>query len=110
MTRGTGANTECYKEEKITGYYCEDSQATLTSDNKCVKTVKGSIINYTCPSGYTLSGTKCTKKSSITIDATKNTKTNTSYKYKWSKSSYLDGWTFTGKTKTVYETYTAGQQ
>ena len=110
MTKGTGANTQCYKEEKITGYYCEDSQATLTSDNKCVKTVKGSIINYTCPSGYTLSGTKCTKKSSITISATKNVKTKTSYKYKWSKSSYIDGWTFTGKTKTAYETYTAGQK
>ena len=107
---GSGANTVCSKKEKIQGYYCEDKDATLTADNKCVKTVKGHIDYYTCPAGYTLSGTKCTKKSVVTIDATKSTKTSTSYKYTWSKSSYLSGWEFTGKTKVKTQTYYAGQK
>ncbi len=32
------------------------------------------ITGYTCPSGYTLSGTKCSKTSTTTIDATATTK------------------------------------
>ncbi len=107
---GTGVNTKCSKVETIQGYYCEDKDATLTSDHKCVKTVKGYIDYYTCPSGYTLNGTKCTKKSVVTIDATKKTKKHTSYKYTWSKSSYLEGWEFTGKTKVKSQTYYAGQK
>ena len=107
---GTGANTKCYKVEHITGYYCEDADAKLTEDHKCVKTVKGYIDYYTCPSDYTLSGTKCTKNSIVTIDATVSTKTSTSYKYTWSKNSYLAGWEFTGKTKVKTQTYSAGQK
>ena len=61
---------------------------------------------YTCDEGYTLNGNKC----SITIDATKKTKKHTSYKYTWSKSSYLEGWEFTGKTKVKSQTYYAGQK
>ncbi len=107
---GTGANTKCYKIVHTDGYYCADADATLTADHKCVKTVKGHIDYYTCPSGYTLNGTKCTKKTSVTIDATKTTKKYTSYKYTWSKSSYLSGWEFTGKTKVVTQTHYAGQK
>jgi len=107
---GTGVNTKCYKTEHITGYYCEDADATLTSDHKCVRTVKGSIDYYTCPSDYTLNGTKCTKNSVVTIDASATTKTTTSYKYTWSKNSYLAGWEFTGKTKVETQTYSAGQK
>ena len=107
---GEGEQTICSKQEKVSGkYYCEDSAAVLNG-TKCIKTVKGGIKNYTCPTGYTLNGTKCTKKTTVTIDATVTTKSSTSYKYKWSKKSELDGWTFTGKTKVVEETYTAGQK
>ena len=107
---GEGENTICSKTtegDKV--YYCENSAAVLNG-TKCILTIKGGIKNYTCPTGYTLNGTKCTKKSNVTIDATVETKKSTTYKYKWSKSSEIDGWTFTGKTKVVEETYTAGQK
>jgi hypothetical protein len=90
-------------------YYCEDANATL-SGTKCVTTIKGGIDHYTCPTDYTLDGTKCSKTTTITVDAEKEIKTSTSYKYKWSKSSKLDGWEFTGKTKVVEESYKAGQK
>ena len=108
---GTGENTTCSKVVKTEGeYYCEDAEARLTDDHKCVKTVKGEIESYTCPADYTLTGTKCVKKTVETIDATASTTTSTSYKYTWSKSSTLAGWEFTGKTKTETHTYTAGQK
>ncbi|HAB67019.1 MAG TPA: hypothetical protein DCE23_06585 [Firmicutes bacterium] len=107
---GEGENMKCTKVEKVQGtYYCEDKDAKLEG-NKCTKTIKGTIKNYTCPEGYTLDGTKCTKQTTEVIDATVDTQTSTSYQYKWSESSYLEGWEFTGKTKTVSKTYTAGQK
>ena len=107
---GSGANTKCSKTETVTGYYCEDSEAKLTEDHKCVKTIKGEIDYYTCPADYTLTGTKCTKNSVVTIDATATTQSETTYQYKWSENSYLEGWTFTGQTKVVTKTYSAGQK
>lgn len=107
---GEGENTRCSKVvqgENI--YYCEDAAAKLEG-TKCIKTIRGTIKNYTCPTGYTLNGTKCTKKTTVTIDATVSTKTSTSYKYKWSEKSELDGWEFTGKTKTQTKNYSAGQK
>ena len=107
---GEGADTQCYKVMKGEGnYYCEDANATL-SGTKCVTTIKGGIDHYTCPTNYTLDGTKCSKTTTVTVDAEKEIKTSTSYKYKWSKSSKLDGWEFTGKTKVVEESYKAGQK
>ena len=106
---GEGTNTKCSKTVQGQGnYYCEDASAVLNG-TKCVKTIKGGISHYTCPTDYTLSGTKCSKTTSVTIDATKEVKTSTSYKYKWSKYSKLEGWEFTGKTKVVNE-YKAGQK
>ena len=106
---GSGTNTKCYKVVQGQGnYYCEDASAVLNG-TKCVKTIKGGISHYTCPTDYTLNGTKCSKTTSETIDATKEVKTSTSYKYKWSKYSKLEGWEFTGKTKVVEE-YKAGQK
>ena len=110
IQEGTGVDTKCYKLEQGEGnYYCADASAVLT-DKKCVKTVKGGISHYTCPTGYTLNDTKCTKTTTDTVDAQKEVLTNTSYKYKWSKSSTLEGWEFTGKTKVVEESYKAGQK
>ncbi len=106
---GTGENTKCYKISTTTKYYCEDSDATLNG-TKCTKVVKGGVKYYTCPTDYSLNGDKCTKKSTITIDANVEEEKSTSYKYTWSKNSYLEGWTFTGKTKVVEENYTAGQK
>ena len=107
---GEGEKTVCSKVVQGQGnYYCENADAVLNG-TKCILTIPGGIRNYTCPSGYTLNGTKCTKQSTVTIDADVETKTTTSYKYKWSKKSKLEGWTFTGKTKVVEENYTAGQK
>ena len=52
----------------------------------------------------------CTRDTVETIDASVSTQTSTSYKYIWSEQSYLEGWEFTGKTKTVTRNYTAGQK
>lgn len=99
-TSGSGANTSCYK--KVTSsasYYCKNGNATL-KDDKCYVTVKA-VSGYSCPSGYTLNGSKCIKASSTSINATAKSNSGTSYKYTWSKQSYLDGWIATGKTRAV---------
>jgi len=107
---GEGENTKCSKVLKGENkYYCEDADAKLDG-TKCIKTVKGTIKDYTCPEGYTKNGTKCTKQTTVTIDATVSTSTSTSYKYKWSEKSELEGWEFTGKTKTQTKNYSAGQK
>ena len=106
---GSGENTKCYKISNVNKYYCENPNAKLEG-TKCITTVPGSIAYYTCPTDYTINGTKCTKNSTVTIDATPTKKESTSYKYTWSQQSYLAGWTFTGKTKVVEEKYTAGQK
>ncbi len=108
-TEGSGENTKCYVVSTVNKYYCEDTSATLNG-TKCISTIKGSISHYTCPSDYSVNGDKCIKQSIITIDAIENVEQTTSYKYTWSKSSYLEGWIFTGKTKVVTENYVAGQK
>ena len=72
--------------------------------------VKGSITGYTCPAEYTLNGTKCTKQTTSSIDATVSTTTSTSYRYQWSTKAHIDGWEATGKTRTEKSTYTAYQK
>ena len=105
---GTAENTKCYKVTKTNDtYYCEDANAKLDGTT-CVKTTKGGIKGYTCPTDYKLDGNKCIKYSTVSIDANASTKTETSYQYKWSTLSKIDGWEFTGKTKT--EEYKAFQK
>jgi len=100
----------CSRVVKTEGkYYCEDSDAKLEG-NKCIKIVKGDIKGYTCPTDYNLNGDKCTKETTVTVDANVTTENSTSYKYTWSEKSYLEGWEFTGKTKTQTKSYTAGQK
>ena len=107
---GTGENTKCYKLVREPGtYYCEDADAKLVGE-KCYKVKKGELTGYSCPAGYTKQFDKCYKITDEFIDATLNTQTYTSYQYTWSKYSYLEGWEFTGNTKTVTQTYTAGQK
>lgn len=72
--RGTGQSTKCIKyikatKKEISTPYCSSSY-TLTSDNRCVRTINAtkveSKINYSCKEGYTKKGsgssTKCYKK------------------------------------------------
>ena len=71
---GTGENATCSKYEKATKTsnktaYCSYGYE-LTKDNRCVKTISPTVIDeenyYSCPEGYTKSGsntkTKCYKK------------------------------------------------
>lgn len=106
---GYGASLKCYKTvQGTTTYYCEDAAATLNG-TKCTKKVSGTIQSYSCPSSdYVLNGTVCAKKTTIVIDATVVDNVSTSYEYTWSTNSTLDGWEFTGKTKT--DSYIAYQK
>ena len=109
-SEGEGETMKCFKTMNGTEtYYCEDADAKLEG-KQCIKTVKGEITNYTCPTDYILNDKKCTKQTTVIIDATVSTTTSTSYKYIWSESSSLEGWEFTGKTKTQIKSYTAGQK
>ena len=81
-------------------YYCKDSSWTL-SGKKCTKTVKETSIKYECPSDYKLEGTVCKKYKTDKVAAEATKTTSKSWKYTWSTKTSLDGWTRTGKTKTV---------
>ena len=81
-------------------YYCKDNTWTL-SGTKCTKTVKETSIKYECPSDYKLEGTVCKKYRNDKVAATAEKITSKSWKYTWSTKTSLEGWTRTGKTKTV---------
>lgn len=98
---GSGEDTTCKKT--VTGtttYYCKNDNETLKGD-KCYSTVKGAIKGYSCPTGYTKNGTVCVSYKTETINATASQKETSSYEYKWSEYSTLEGWTATGKTRTI---------
>lgn len=83
------------------GYMCSTStQYVCTSSSNCPGYVTiytncyKNQTTYTCPSGYTLSGTKCTKTTTSTINATINTKPAT--------YTCPDGYTLKGKLCYVY--------
>jgi hypothetical protein len=102
---GSNDKTTCTKKiASKTTYYCEDAQATLV-DDKCIKTIKGTLKGYSCPDGYVLNNDKCVKKTTTCMQAEKVTNTTTTYEYKWSTESSLEGWTQTGKTKTISNNY-----
>ena len=81
-------------------YYCKDNTWTL-SGTKCIKTVKETSFKYECPSDYKLEGTVCKKYRNDKVVATAEKITSKSWKYTWSTKTSLEGWTRTGKTKTV---------
>ena len=58
---------------------------------------------YSCPTGYKLSGTSCSKATTSTINATANTNNNTTYSC---KSGYTLSGTKCSKSVAVYTTYT----
>lgn len=98
---GEGEKTTCTKTiESKTILYCENASEKLV-DGKCVKTIKGGLRGYTCPSGYILNKDKCVKKTLECTQPQEVTNTSTTYEYKWSTEDSLDGWTQTGKTRNV---------
>ncbi len=75
---GSGENTVCSKTVTTPStYYCEDSSYTL-SGKKCIKTVVSEQVN-----------------------ATSKSETKTTYEYKWSEETSLEGWERTGKQKST---------
>ena len=100
-TTGSGSSLKCYNI--IPGgisYFCKDSSWKLEG-NKCTKTVKEEHTELYCEAGYKLEGKKCNKYNTEKIDAKAEKVTSKSWKYTWSTKTSLDGWTRTGKTKTV---------
>ncbi len=95
-------NNTCRKKIQTQGYYtCEDENATLQND-RCITKSQTIFKKYKCPSGYELSGNVCYKYTdSQTINATEIKGKVISEETIWSATKTLEGWTFTGKTKTI---------
>ena len=100
---GEGENTKCsiYTESTVV-LYCETDEEKLVG-NKCVKTVKGPLKGYQCPDGYILNNDQCIKHSLECVEPNAITNSSTSYEYKWSSESSVDGWTQTGKTRGIVQ-------
>lgn len=87
----------CTKKNVIKGYYyCSDQSYTLVGD-RCVKTVANQ--SYSCPKGYTLSGSMCYKYTNEDVTKATLVRGTTSEEYTWSEEKKLEGWIWTGKTK-----------
>ena len=96
---GSGKDTMCTKTVKSNDtYYCEDAKSILVGKS-CYTTTKGALKGYTCPDNYILNNDKCVKKTTTCTKPEEVTNTNTTFEYKWSKETSLDGWTLTGKTR-----------
>ena len=101
---GEGESTTCTQMvESKTTLYCENANETLEGD-KCVRTEKGGLRGYTCPDGYILNKDQCVKKTLECTSPQEITNTSTTYEYKWSSESYIEGWTQTGKTRSTTTT------
>lgn len=100
--KGTGKNTSCYKKTTTESYYyCSNTSATL-SGNRCIIPEKTEFKGYRCPSGYTLTGTKCVDDNATErINATKSQSVSSETQTIWSRTSNVTGWTWTGRTKEV---------
>lgn len=99
----TGTALKCYKTvagEKIP--YCSNPSAKI-QNNKCVLVIPRRFSHYSCKDGYTLNkvnGT-CSKDIFDTKNATSSTVTKDVTETKWSREKTLEGWTPTGRTRTV---------
>ena len=85
--------------EKV--YTCK--YGTLSGKYCLISTTDSREPIYYCKAGYTLADKKCyvTESSTDIVDATPIYKTKTETVYKWSRSETLEGWTRTGKTRTI---------
>lgn len=98
---GSGDSLRCYKvTEGRTTVTCTDSTYKLVN-GVCTKKVTGTQEVLGCPKSYVLEGKKCNLYDTETKKPTIKKTTKKTYKYKWSESPTLSGWTKTGKTKIV---------
>jgi len=101
---GTISGDKCIISVTLTDNYSYSCPYGTRDGSKCIVTVSDKKDPcYSCESGYSLVGTKCYKTTTITDskDATIIYKTGSQKYYKWSRSKTLEGWTPTGRTRTV---------
>lgn len=81
---------------------CDAGFTYNATSKKCEKQEKV-FERYSCESGYKLSGSVCKKTYTAVekINATRHYKKVYVLEYKWSESKTLEGWTATGRTRTV---------
>ena len=71
----TTTTTDTKPATKVVTYNCDKYPGYQVSGDKCIKTsssteTRDATVSYSCPSGYTLSGKKCSKSSTSSVDAT----------------------------------------
>ena len=93
----------CIKTNSKTTYSCENYPGYTLNGTKCTKTTTTQKITYSCDKGYILNGTSCVK--TVNTSSTKNAEaiynTHCEQKYKWSTSTSINGWTYTGNKREV---------
>lgn len=99
----TGVNLKCYKTiEGERKPYCANPNFVI-KNGKCVSTIPSQFSHYSCLKGYKLDSKNgiCTKDIIDTVKATSSTKETKVTETKWSRFKVLEGWTATGRTRTV---------
>ena len=93
----------CIKTDSNTTYSCADYPGYTLNGTKCTKTTTTQKVTYSCDSGYVLNGTKCIKtvNTSDTKNAEPTYKLYCEQKYKWSTSTSIDGWIYTGNKREI---------
>ena len=99
-SEGSGSSLKCYKITDGSFNYSCPNGYTLKG-TKCTKTITGTFTELKCDKGYKLEGKVCKKYESEKVKATVKKTTKKGYIYKWSRKSTLYGWTKTGKTRVV---------
>ena len=91
----------CVKRTSSTKYTCEDYPGYDLNGRKCIKTTVTPKTVYSCDKGYTLDGTTCykTENTKDTKEAEKNYKTECNKEYRWSTSTSINGWSYTGNKR-----------
>ncbi len=101
VKEGSGSTLKCYKLIAGSTYYkCKDSSYKL-SGSKCYKVVTETYTVRECSKGWKLEGDKCNLYATSKKKAKVTRVETTGYQYKWSNSKTLNGWIYTGKTRTV---------
>ena len=95
----------CVITTPTTKYSCDKYPGYTLEGDKCTKTTVTEKKVYSCDKyeGSVLDGTNCIKtvETTDTQKAEKTYKTYCEKKYKWSTSTSLDGWTYTGNKRVI---------
>ncbi len=103
-TDETDDPTKCAKTTSTTRYTCEDYPGYTLQDKKCTKTTTTQEKSYYCTDDYTLNGTSCVRTVNVrdTINAEKSYNLSCDTQYKWSTSTSIPGWVYTGNKREIY--------